>query len=159
MIKNIVFFLLFPLTFSNAQELERIGAEDLDMILRNKDNQLHVINFWATWCGPCVTELPYFQEVSKMYEDENVSFLLISLDFPSQVDSRLKPFLEDKDINLPVVLMNDLDYNKWVSKVDSGWKGNLPATLLYNNAKDKRSFVSGAIEKHELIDLIEENLN
>lgn len=159
MIKYIIFFLVIPLTFTSAQELERIGAEDLDRILQSEDNQLHVINFWATWCGPCVTELPYFQEASRIYKDKNVSFLLISLDFPSQVDSRLKPFLEEKDINLPVVLMEDLDYNKWVSKVDSGWKGNLPATLVFNNAKDKRSFVSGAIEKHELVELIEENVN
>ena len=159
MVKYIIIFLVFQFTFSNAQEIKRIGAEDLNGILDNNENQLKVINFWATWCGPCVKELPYFQEVSKMYNDKDVSFLLISLDFPSQVDSKLKPFLKDKDIDLPLVLMEDLDYNKWISKVDPEWKGNLPATLIFNNVKDKRNFVSGAIEKHELIDLIEENLN
>ena len=117
------------------------------------------MNFWATWCGPCVTELPYFQEALEEFSGQNVKILLISLDFPSQIDSRLLPFLEEKNIELEVVLMNDMDYNKWISKVDTNWKGNLPATLVFNNVSGKRKFISGAIEKEELFSMIRNNLN
>ncbi|MFW5821176.1 MAG: TlpA disulfide reductase family protein [Bacteroidota bacterium] len=159
MLKYIILILSFQFTLLEAQEINRIGVNDLEGILENPENVVNVVNFWATWCGPCVTELPYFQEVAGSYKNENVEFLLISLDFPSQVDSRLKPFLEEKNIELPVILMQELDYNKWISLVDPQWKGNLPATLVFNNAENKRSFVSGAIKKQELIDLIEKNLN
>lgn len=143
----------------NAQDLKRIGSQDLINLLNESSDKLHVVNFWATWCGPCVTELPYFEEVAENYEGQGVEFTLVSLDFPSQVDSRLIPFLEEKNITLPVVLMEELDYDKWISKVDAEWKGNLPATLVFNNAQGKREFIPRAVEKKELTNVIENNLN
>ncbi len=159
MLHYLIFVLLLQPAFSDNPKPERIGTVELEAILNNEEDRLHVINFWATWCSPCVTELPYFQELSDKYSEEDIKILLISLDFPDQADSRLVPFLKEKNIQLPVVLMEDLDYNKWISKVDTEWKGNLPATLIFNNKQNKRSFVAGAIEKEELIDLVKKNLN
>ncbi|MFW5644529.1 MAG: TlpA family protein disulfide reductase [Bacteroidota bacterium] len=160
MLKNILtIFLTLHFISTGAQDIKRIDTEELEKILQNENDNLNVVNFWATWCSPCVTELPYFQDASNKFSEKEVSFLLISLDFPSQVDTRLKPFLKEQNINLPVVLMEDLDYNKWISKVDPTWKGSLPATLIFNNPKNIRVFISGALEKNELMEFIEENLN
>ncbi len=153
----LIVFLAVNLSYS--QDIRKIGVPELEKILSNNEDQLNILNFWATWCGPCVTELPYFQEASLEFSDQEIKILLISLDFPSQVESRLLPFLEEKKIDLDVVLMNELDYNKWISKVDSSWKGNLPATLVFNNVSGVREFVPGAVDKEELFTLIKNNLN
>jgi len=161
MIKTYTFilFLLFPLSHSFSQDLTKIDSEDLKALLNEPSDKLHVINFWATWCSPCVTELPYFEEAADKFQANNVEFVLVSLDFPSQVDSRLIPFLEEKNITLKVLLMEELEYDKWLPEVDEAWKGNLPATLIFNNAEGKREFVARAVERNELFTLIENNIN
>jgi thiol-disulfide isomerase/thioredoxin len=133
-----------------AQEIERIGIPELEKILSASDDRLYVVNFWATWCAPCVKELPHFEKISAEYEPEKVKFILISLDFPSQIDKQLIPFLKKNKITLPVSVMTNLDYNEWIDKVDSSWQGNIPATLLFNNAAGRRLFIPDEVEETEL---------
>ena len=155
----LLYILIFGTFILSGQDLERIDIHELEQILTDQEDKVHVINFWATWCGPCVTEIPHFQEVAKDYNEENVNFKLISLDFPSQVDSRLIPFLEDNDIQLDVYLMINLDYNAWVTKVDREWKGNLPATIIYNHAEGKRIFIPRVMNEKEIKENIEQIIN
>lgn len=110
----------------------------LEPYLNETENKTYIVNFWATWCKPCVEELPYFEEAGKKYKDQNVEVLLVSLDFPNQVDKQLKPFIEKNKIASRVILLNDPDQNSWISKVDSSWTGAIPATLIFN--KNKRAF-------------------
>lgn len=141
-----------------AQEIERIGIPELEKILSASDDRLYVVNFWATWCAPCVKELPHFEKISKEFEPEKVKFILISLDFPSQIDKQLIPFLKKNKITLPVSVMTNLDYNAWIDKVDSSWQGNIPATLLFNNAAGRRLFIPDEVEETELRKAITELL-
>ncbi|MDF1561151.1 MAG: redoxin family protein [Bacteroidales bacterium] len=146
-----VIFGLAPLP---AQKIEKIGVPELEKILASPENVLHVVNFWATWCPPCVTELPYFEKLSKEYEGKGVKFILISLDFPSQIDSRLIPFLEANKITADVRVMTNIDYNSWIEKVDASWQGNIPVTLLFNNANEIRYFHPEELEEAKLRELI-----
>lgn len=141
-----------------AQEIERIGIPELEKILSASDDRLYVVNFWATWCAPCVKELPHFEKISKEYEPEKVKFILISLDFPSQIEKQLIPFLRKNKITLPVSVMTNLDYNAWIDKVDNSWQGNIPATLLFNNAAGRRLFIPDEMEEAELRKAITELL-
>jgi thiol-disulfide isomerase/thioredoxin len=141
-----------------AQEIERIGIPELEKILSASDDRLYVVNFWATWCAPCVKELPHFEKISEEYEPEKVKFILISLDFPSQIDKQLIPFLRKNKITLPVSVMTNLDYNAWIDKVDNSWQGNIPATLLFNNAAGRRLFIPDEVEETELRKAITELL-
>jgi len=112
MMKNLltgIFWATLSLTTLQAQKAERIGIPELEKILNSPEDQLHVVNFWATWCPPCVTELPYFEKLSGEYQGKGVKFILVSLDFPSQVDSRLIPFLKKNKITADVRLMTNLD--------------------------------------------------
>ncbi|HSL85837.1 MAG TPA: TlpA disulfide reductase family protein [Bacteroidales bacterium] len=135
---------------ANGQEIRMIGVPELDRILRNGDDRLFVVNFWATWCAPCVKELPVFEKASATYKTSNVSFILISLDFPSQIEKQLKPFLKKNKISLDVALMTDLDYNSWIEKVDPSWQGDIPATLFFNNKKKVRHFHAGEVSEADL---------
>jgi thiol-disulfide isomerase/thioredoxin len=133
-----------------GQKVEYIKIPDLEKILSSADNKLFVLNFWATWCGPCVSEMPGFEKVAKDYNSEKVKFILVSLDFPSQIQQQLIPFLKKNNITLEVAVMTDLDYNKWIDKVDTHWQGDIPATLFFNNPRKTRYFHSGELAEPEL---------
>ena len=152
---SLVFIIfVFNTETSEGQQLTQIRIPDLEKILSSGEDKLLVINFWATWCPPCVKELTHFQKVAKEYNKDKVSFLLVSLDFPSQIDSRLKPFLKKNKVALDVVLMMDTDHNEWIDKVDPSWQGNIPVTLMLNNPRKIRKFHSGDMNETELRDMI-----
>ena len=158
--QTFLFFLvwIFSSVFLFSQEVKKIGKEELKAMLNEPGDKIHVINFWATWCGPCVIEIPYFEKVSKEYPNDKVEFTLASLDFPSQLDSRLIPFLTQQKISLNVVLINEMDYDLWMKDVDPDWKGNIPATLIFNNANKQRQFISKAIDDKVLRGIIDKML-
>ena len=103
-----------------------------------KDNDTtYVINFWATWCKPCIKELPAFERIHDEYGPKKVKVILASLDFPKQVNSHLIPFIDKHQIRSEVVLLDDPDGNSWIPKVDTSWTGAIPATIIYNSKHRK----------------------
>lgn len=120
----------------------------LEPLLNKKDGRVYVINFWATWCAPCVKELPYFETLNKEYQSKNVEVILVSLDFPKQYEKKLKPFIVNKNLKSRVVALNDVDSNTWIPKVNKDWSGAIPATLIYKN--DKRAFYEKSFNLEEL---------
>lgn len=143
---------------TDAQSVSQIKIPDLEKMLGSSENSLLVINFWATWCPPCIKELPHFQKVSEELKSDKVKFIYVSLDFPSQIESQLIPFLQKNQFTSPVSVMMDIDYDKWISKVDQTWQGNIPATLFLNNARKIRKFHPGEMEENELRTLIKQLL-
>ena len=115
-------------------------------------DKTYVINFWATWCAPCVKELPYFEEVNKQSKDNNTEVILVSLDFPSQIESKLKPYLKKNKIKSKVILLDDSKINTWVPKVSERWDGGIPATLIVNSSN--YNFYPKPFEKEELFNEI-----
>jgi len=149
-----IFLVFFIGLEASGQKIEYIKVPDLEKILNNKENKLLVVNFWATWCAPCVKELPAFEKVAGEYNESKVRFIMLSLDFPSQIESQLKPFLKKNNLTLDVSVMMDTDYNSWIDKVDPQWQGNIPSTLIVNHEKKTRYFHSGEIDEPELRALI-----
>jgi len=152
----ILSFLAIRTCFS--QDVRIIDKPGLIEILNNPSDKLHIINFWASWCGPCITELPEFKRVLLESDSSKVDFLFISLDFPSEIDKKLKPFLQKNNFPFEFALMNDTDYNSWIDIVDPGWQGNIPATLFYNNARSIHYFIPGPVDKEILIQTINSHL-
>ncbi|MFN7831078.1 MAG: redoxin domain-containing protein [Bacteroidota bacterium] len=110
-------------------------------IEREKDATV-VINFWATWCKPCVEELPIYEELNKMYDDQYLNVILVSLDFKSQLERKFVPFLKSRSLESEVVMLADQDVDTWIPTFDDMWDGALPATLVLNGKQ--RIFVTGA---------------
>ncbi|MEW4922862.1 redoxin family protein [Algibacter sp. 2305UL17-15] len=135
---------------TNAQEvdLEIYDFEGFKQFLNKKDNKTYVINFWATWCGPCVKELPYFEKLNELYKDKNVAVILVSLDFPHVYESKLKPFIINKNLKSKVIVLNDSNENKWINEIDESWSGSIPATIIYN--KNERKFFEKSFTYEEL---------
>lgn len=118
--------------------VQSYSYKELKPLLEMKDENTYIINFWATWCGPCVKELPDFEEINSKYASKNVKVLLVSLDFPGQKEKKLIPFLTKRGIQSKVVLLDDVNQDIWIKAIDSSWSGAIPATLIYN--KNKRKF-------------------
>lgn len=118
-------------------------------MLFQEGNKTYVVNFWATWCAPCVKELPYFEAIN---QKENVDVLLVSLDFPKHKESRLLPFIKKHQLQSEVVLLEDSNENLWINAIDSTWSGALPATLIYNQSK--RIFYEQSFTEDELNQMI-----
>ncbi len=122
----------FPVT-----TIKTVNYEQLKPLLEKKDDTTYVVNFWATWCAPCVKELPYFEKLGATYAAKNVVVLLVSLDFPKQVSKKLIPFINENKIKSEVVLLDDVNEDVWINAIDESWSGALPATLIYNKSKRK----------------------
>ena len=119
-----------------------------EKILANKNDTTYVVNFWATWCKPCVKELPYFEKVNKEYADDKVKVILASLDFPNKIQSQVVPFIKKNKLHSEIVLLDDPDANSWIPKVSEEWSGAIPATVIYKN--DTRKFYEKSFTYEEL---------
>ena len=142
-------FVLFPLLLS-AQTVPSLSYTELKPLLNQKRDKIYVVNFWATWCAPCIKELPYFEVLDQR---EDVEVLLVSLDFPKHKESRLLPFIKKNKLQSKVVLLDDADENYWINDIHPNWSGAIPATIVYNN--DKRDFYERSFTQNELLNLVE----
>lgn len=115
--------------------VKSFNFDGLENYIKPQNDTIYIVNFWATWCKPCIEELPYFEKIYEEYGSKNVKVILVSMDMSKKVLSRLIPFLEKNKIKSEVILLNDVDADVWINKVDRSWSGALPATLIYNSKK------------------------
>jgi thiol-disulfide isomerase/thioredoxin len=142
----------------NVDTLKRFDFDELLTFFEAKDSQnTLVINFWATWCAPCVKELPYFEQLNTNYQSKNVEVILVSLDFPKHIESKLIPFLKERGLRSEVVVLDDVDSNTWIPKVDQNWSGAIPATIIYN--ANERRFYERSFNYQELETEIQKFIN
>ena len=128
----ILFLFFFSCVDKSSDSIEIVNFEGFYNKIDLTADKTYVINFWATWCAPCVKELPYFENVNKEFKDKNVEVILLSLDFPSQIETKLIPYLKRNKIKSKVILLNDSKMNTWVPRVSEKWDGGIPATLIVN---------------------------
>ena len=146
-----IFFILFCIScdITSQNEVTSLSYNELKPLLHKEGNKTYVVNFWATWCAPCIKELPYFEAIN---QKENVEVLLVSLDFPKHKESRLLPFIKKNQLQSNVVLLDDSNENLWINAIDSTWSGAIPATLIYN--QNKRMFYEQSFTEDELNQII-----
>ncbi|MEE9462041.1 MAG: TlpA disulfide reductase family protein [Bacteroidales bacterium] len=129
---------------------------DFEPHLHLQNDTTYLVNFWASWCTPCVEELPAIERVGEEYKHQKVKVLLVSLDFPGQIETRLLPFLEKNEIRSEVLVLNDPNANKWIDSVDPSWSGSIPATLIYRG--NDRTFHEGAYNYEDLKRIVEQKI-
>lgn len=123
--------------------------DEMQFVLEYNNDTTYIVNFWATWCKPCVEELPYFEKAFRAYEDKPVKFIMVSLDFKKQLESKLVPFLNARPDMPPTVVLLDQDGNSWIPKVTDEWDGAIPVTLFYKG--NKRKFIAHNFESYDEI--------
>ena len=145
-------FLLLAENNNSEVAIPVMNFDQLQPLLQKENDSIYVINFWATWCGPCVKEIPYFEQLGKNYQDKKLKILMISLDMPNQLDSRVIPYIKKQGMQNPVILLDDPKFNDWIPLVDKQWTGAIPATLIYGNGF--RSFTPGELTYEELESIV-----
>ena len=147
-------FLITTITLSQAQnEVRKVKIEDVLKVIEQNDDTTRVINFWATWCGPCVKELPYFDQLNGELQNRKVKIILLAVE--DELDKVVK-FVAKKKINSQVLLLDEKNANNWVPQISPDWQGEIPVTLVINNAINRKDFHSGEMSKEEIVKLIEE---
>lgn len=132
---------------SNQDVIKIVDYDGLKPLLEKQNDTTYVVNFWATWCVPCIKELPYFEKLNANYADQKVKVVLVSLDFPDKLEKQVIPYVK-KNLKSEVWLLDDADANGWIPKVDANWSGAIPATIIYKN--DKRLFFERSFTFEEL---------
>lgn len=142
---------------STSEKIETIGLEQLQAKTMHPENDtLYIVNFWATWCGPCVAELPFFEQAAKDNATKKVKILLISLDFLSE-EAKVAAFIKKKNLQNEVYLLNAGDPNKWINAIDTSWDGAIPTTVFYKSGK-KVFFHEGDLSQAELNEKINSHI-
>lgn len=132
-----------------AQSYVKVSASQIEELLRQKNDTTYVINFFASWCAPCIQELPELQAFSAEHKDEKIKLILVSLDFEEDAEEALIPLLHKYSITEPVWLLTESG-NRWITRVDKHWNGSIPATLVVNHQMRKREFITQRVTRASL---------
>ncbi|WP_221409654.1 TlpA family protein disulfide reductase [Pseudochryseolinea flava] len=136
-------------TIVKFDHLEKLLAD------RTRD-KIQIVNFWATWCAPCVKELPIFEQYQQANAG-NAHVILISLDYADKVD-KVNAFVKKKNLKCEVLLLDETDGNSWIDKVEPSWGGAIPATIIINPKTGRRKFVEKELKEGDLELLVNELL-
>ncbi|QMU27520.1 redoxin family protein [Adhaeribacter radiodurans] len=110
-------------------DLTIIEEADLKALLKNDTDKVRLVNVWATWCGPCVAEMPEFVNINRMYRNREFEFITISADKPDKKDKALAT-LKRLQASNKNYLWSSEDKYKLIEAIDPQWQGALPYTLL-----------------------------
>ncbi len=147
--KFFLFLISVSLTVSVYAQVKPIDMAHLEKRITNKDT-VYVVNFWATWCGPCVAELPYFEQLQKTYKNQPLKVMLVSMDFASKLNTEVIPFIKKHNYTSETYLAIRKSDQVWIDAIDKNWSGALPGTLIVNVKKNIRKFYEKEFTYNEL---------
>jgi len=138
---------------SFAQNIQKIKLKDFEHVLNRQGDSIYVYNFFATWCKPCVKELPNFVKFANDSANTKINFSFVSMDELESMDEKVKPFVAKKKITQKVYMVEASSYD-WLQRVYRGWGGSIPLTVVVNSHTGKRQFFEGELNYKELTQLI-----
>jgi len=152
-------FLLIALVFFSvivdAQEVKAVKVTELSKTIKESKTPL-IVNFWATFCVPCIQEMPYFQEMARQYKSQDVSLLFVSLDLKEAYPSKVNAMAKKLQLTFPVVWLNETNADYFCPKIDTTWSGGMPSSLFVNNATGYHKFFEDQLSKEKLEGVIKE---
>lgn len=144
---NIRFSILLLLLVSGlrAQHVPVIKITDLEKRINAGNDTTFIINLWATWCAPCVAELPVFEKCDSLHKNEKVKVLLVSMDDLKTLNKKVVPFVKRKKLHSEVVLLDETKADYFLPVLEPRLSGSIPATVILNKATGFRWYVEGQL--------------
>ncbi len=140
---------------AQAQQAEIVKLGQLQELIQSKSDHIKVINFWATWCAPCIKELPLFEKLGQERADVKVTLVSMDLDLDPNPE-KVHKFVARKKLQSQVLILDELDPNSYINQIDKNWSGAIPATIIINGRTGQRKFVGKELHEGELEKLIAE---
>lgn len=156
---KLLFFILILLVNSkiSSAQVKLLSLDQLEKRIELGKDTVFVVNFWATWCAPCVKEIPNFVKLNTTYKAAPLKVILVSLDFKSKLEKVVVPFVKKNQIKLEVYLLNEKSEQDYIDRISKNWAGSLPATLVINKQKGFRHFFEQEFTWEELEKVYLEN--
>lgn len=136
-------------SYSYAQKIPAYNAEKLMQRVSNKDTT-YIINFWATWCIPCVHELPEFAKLYDYYKGKPVKIIMVSFDLKKDYPDKLQQYVDKKGMRQEVVWFSETDANTFIPEIDERWSGALPSTMIWDNPKGEKHIIEDEITAEQV---------
>ena len=124
---------------ARAQEIKAVKMDDVVKMIETSTEPI-IVNFWATWCAPCVHEIPWFEKNVYTTDGAKVKLVLVSLDFKEDFPANLKAFVQKNKYQSQVVWLSETNADSFCPKIDKSWDGAIPASLFVNNKTKYRKF-------------------
>jgi thiol-disulfide isomerase/thioredoxin len=149
----IVFLSVMGVSFS--QEIRKVKIADVIHLMDTSTAPL-VVNFWATWCKPCVHEIPWFEKEVAALKDKGVRLVLVSLDFWEDYPQKIAAFAKAQGYQSTIIWLNETNADEFCPKIDKSWDGAIPVSVMVNNKKHYRKFFGEQIPEPKLKEELKE---
>ena len=151
--KIVVFFvclIVFAQTQAQNQPIRKVKINDLMKIIDTSTVPL-VVNFWASWCAPCIKEIPWFEQSVASFKDQKVKLILVSLDFAEDYPKAIAAFAKKNNYTSTIVWLDETNADEFCPKIDKQWDGAIPVTLMVNKKKGYRKFYAQQLPEQRLL--------
>jgi thiol-disulfide isomerase/thioredoxin len=149
MIKKLL-FLIIIIGFTVTAHSQSIPKWKMDQVVKafsKKNDTVYVVNFWATFCKPCIEEIPDFIRIVKKYEKQKVKLMLVSLDLPSFYPAKIAAFAKKNNYTgAQIIWLNETNADIFCPMIDKSWSGAIPSTIIVNNKTGYRKFTEDQIK-------------
>lgn len=126
-----------------------VRSGEVEAMLRGARGRVVVVNLWATWCKPCVEEMPYLARFYREYRPKDVAFFALSVDAPDDI-AAVRRFHEEQDLPFPVHIVDERDPDALGKVIQTELSGAVPVTIFYDRSGAPRHVWEGAIDYAEL---------
>jgi thiol-disulfide isomerase/thioredoxin len=147
-----LFILLVVVTQTEAQNqnIRKVKINELMKIIDTTSVPL-VVNFWASWCAPCIKEIPWFEKSVAAFSEQKVKLLLVSLDFADDYPKGIATFAKKNNYTSTIVWLDETNADVFCPKIDKQWDGAIPVTLMVNKKKGYRKFHAQQLPEQRLL--------
>ena len=147
---TLVIVLFFGIGTASAQQISRVKIDQLVKMVDTSTTPM-VINFWASWCAPCIREIPWFEKTVAKYRDQQVTLVLVSLDFADDYPKGIADFAKKNGYTSRIIWLDESEADAFCPKIDASWDGAIPVTLMVNNKKHYRKFFAQQLPEQKLV--------
>lgn len=139
--------------------IRRVGSERIQELLSEHHGEVIALDFWATWCRPCLEAFPHLEEWQRHYRDEGLVVVSVSLDDPETQFEQARSFVEKRDPPFEVYILDVPNYDDFVRSVSSDWSGAIPALFIYDREGRLRHVLTaedaGAAAEENILSVLE----
>ena len=150
----LLFICFFCFINSHAQKIEAWKVNNINEFISAHENDINIINFWATFCKPCVEELPYFIKISQKASSQKINLILVSLDTKVEYQKKITSLINKQHYISNFKWLDETNADYFCPIIDSNWSGSIPATLIINKQKGFKKFIESSLTEEELSNYI-----